>query len=444
MMDRRRLLKGVLGGGAVTMGLPLLDCFLDGKGQAMAATGQPIPVRFGTWYWGLGMADSAFIPDKAGSAYDLKPELAPIAEVKQHINVFTDYNIIKDDNPNLCHYTGWVALRCGGVPSVRSDLPSESIDVTIARKIGSSTRFRSLDATATGDPLDSVSFLGSNAYNTPEISPVALYERVFGAEFNDPNGTAFTPDPKVMARQSVISGVLEQAKSLQAGLGVEDRARLDQYFTGLRDVERQLAHQLEKPDPVPGFKAPERPKDIVAGLDYELVARRHQLMTDLMVLALQSDQTRVFNMIYSAPGFAGTAKPGENQNHHVATHEEMIDEQLGYQRLSHWFTVEAMKNWAYFVKALGSVKEGDGTLLDHMLVYANTDTSFAKVHALEGIPMFTAGTAGGRFKTGLHVPGAGGQGTRVGYTILEAFGVDVKQWGTKSNGTSKRITEIVA
>jgi len=143
MMDRRRLLKGVLGGGAVTMGLPLLDCFLDGKGQAMAATGQPIPVRFGTWYWGLGMADSAFIPDKAGSAYDLKPELAPIAEVKQHINVFTDYNIIKDDNPNLCHYTGWVALRCGGVPSVRSDLPSESIDVTIARKIGSSTRFRS-------------------------------------------------------------------------------------------------------------------------------------------------------------------------------------------------------------------------------------------------------------------------------------------------------------
>jgi hypothetical protein len=443
MINRRRLLRGALGGGIVTVALPLLDCFLDGNGQAMAATGKPIPQRFGTWYWGLGMTANSFIPDTAGAGYDLKTELAPLAEVKEHVNVFTDYSIMKDDSPNICHYTGWIALRSGSAPVSRSEVPSESIDVTIARKIGGFTRFRSLDATATANPLDSCSFLGANAFNTPETSPTALYERVFGAEFNDPNGKAFTPNPKVMMRQSVLSGVMEETKSLQAGLGAEDRIRLDQYFTGLREVENQLAHQLQKPAPVEGFHAPERPKDVAAGLDSEIVARRHQLMADLMVLALQSDQTRVINLLYSAP-FAGTTKRGEQQPHHTATHEEVIVEKLGYQPLSHWFIVEAMKNWAYLVKSLAAVKEGDGTLLDNTLIYAHSDTSLAKVHSLEGIPMFTAGKAGGRIKTGLHVPGAKEPGTRLGYTLLEAYDIDSPSWGTKSNATSKQIGEIVA
>jgi len=443
MIDRRRLLKGILAGGAVTVGLPLLDCFLDGNGRAMAATGKPIPVRFGTWYWGLGMNDAVFTPDRAGAGYDLKTELAPLAEVRDHVNVFSGYDVFKDDSPSLCHYTGWVALRCGAVPALRTDTPGESIDVTIARKIGGFTRFRSLDATSTGNPLDSLSFLGANSYNTPETSPVALYERVFGPDFNDPNSGTFMPNPKVMMRQSVLSGVMEQAKDLQASLGAEDRGRLDQYFTSLREVENQLASQLKKPEPVEGFRAPKRPEEVPAGLNYELVGHRHQVMADLMALALQSDQTRVFNMVYSAP-FAATAKPGEEKSHHVATHEELIDDKLGYQPLNHWFIIEAMKNWAYLVKALGSVKEGDGTLLDNTLVYGNSDTSLAKVHALEAIPMLTAGRAGGRTKTGLHVPGQGRQGTRVGYTILRTFGVEVSEWGTKSNATSKPISEIVA
>jgi Protein of unknown function (DUF1552) len=443
MMDRRRLLRGTLAGGIVTVGLPLLDIFLDSKGQAMAGTGKPIPVRFGTWFWGLGMNEKEFVPDKVGAGFDLKSELAPLAEVKDKINVFTGYNVFNDDSPALCHWTGWITLRSGSCPASRTDTPGETIDVTIARKIGGGTRFRSLDSTATGNARDASSYFGQNAYNTPEISPASLYERVFGPEFNDPNGATFTPNPKTMMRQSVLSGVLDDAKDLHASLGVEDRARLDQYFTGLREVEHQLDHQLEKPDPIPGFRAPQRPKDVPIGLDYELVARRHKLMTDLMVLAVQSDQTRVFNMVYSAPT-AATAKPGEQQVHHTATHEELIEAGLGYQPLSHWFLLEAMKNWAYFVKTLGSVKEGDGTLLDHSLVYAHSDTSLAKVHSLETIPMFTAGTAGGRIKTGMHITGEKQPGTRLGYTLQKAFGVDADKWGTKSNATNKPISEIMA
>ena len=81
-LSRRNAMKGMLGGAAVTVGLPLLDCFLDGNGVAMAATGAPVPIRFGTWFWGLGVNPNRWFPDKAGPGYDMKPELAPIAPLR--------------------------------------------------------------------------------------------------------------------------------------------------------------------------------------------------------------------------------------------------------------------------------------------------------------------------------------------------------------------------
>jgi hypothetical protein len=87
--------------------------------------------------------------------------------------------------------------------------------------------------------------------------------------------------------------------------------------------------------------------------------------------------------------------------------------------------------------------EGDGTLLDHMIVYAMSDISYAKIHSLDNIPMFTAGTAGGKIKTGLHIQGGGDPGTRVGYTVMKTLGLDIPSWGRLSNTTSKEIGEIL-
>jgi len=83
-------------------------------------------------------------------------------------------------------------------------------------------------------------------------------------------------------------------------------------------------------------------------------------------------------------------------------------------------------------------------MLDNVFIYATTDQSFAKIHAIEGIPMFTAGRAQGRVKTGLHIDGAGSQGTRLGYTAMRLMGLDVQSWGDQSNHTSKEIGEILA
>ena len=79
---RRKVLKGMLQGSAVTVALPLLDCFLDGKGTLLAS-GAPIPTRFGTWFWGCGINAARWVPDKIGVDYDLKPELVPIGPYKK-------------------------------------------------------------------------------------------------------------------------------------------------------------------------------------------------------------------------------------------------------------------------------------------------------------------------------------------------------------------------
>jgi len=89
------------------------------------------------------------------------------------------------------------------------------------------------------------------------------------------------------------------------------------------------------------------------------------------------------------------------------------------------------------------VKEGDGTLLDNMVIYASTDQSFAKIHAIDGLPMMTAGGGGGKLKTGFHVDGTGTPGCRVGYTLMRTLGLDITSWGTQSNQTSKEIGEIL-
>jgi hypothetical protein len=440
--SRRRVLRGMLEGGIVTLGLPLLNCFLNENGTALAS-GAPLPLRFGTWFWGLGMNSKVFVPRTVGAHYDLPDELAALTGVREHVNLYTNFNAFRDSAPNFCHYTGWIILRTGTAPIGQEDRPGETIDVTIARAIGRTTRFQTITATANGDVRTSFSYENANSINAAEPSPVNFYKQLFGPDYQDPNAATFTPNPRVMARKSVLSGVLEQTKALEKSVPAEDRARLEQYFTDLRDLERQMDLQLTKPAPIAACHPVTAPKeDPKTSVEATAVAERHRMLTDLMVMAVACDQTRVFNMAYSA-AFASTTKAGYEKPHHTCTHEEPIDQRIGYQPTASWFLRRSMESWAYFVEAFSKIKEGDGTLLDNVLIYASSDTAWARVHSLDGIPLFTAGRAGGKFKTGLHVDGAGGPGARLGYTALKVFGLDAASWGTKSNATSKVISEVL-
>src|SRR4029078_1410370 len=182
--------------------------------------------------------------------------------------------------------------------------------VTIARAIGRETRFQSVTATANGDARTSYSYDNANSINAAEASPLNFYKTMFGADYQDPNAATFTPNPQVMVRKSVLSGLMDERRELTSAVGAEDRVRLEQYFSGLRDLERQFDKQLTKPEPIGSCHHVDPPgEDPNTSVDASIVAQRHKMLTDLMVMAVACDQTRVFNMAYSA-AFASTTKAG--------------------------------------------------------------------------------------------------------------------------------------
>ncbi len=441
-LSRRSFLRGTVSGSAVAVGLPFLDCFLNANGTALAS-GAPIPVRFGSWFWGLGHTPGRGIAMDGKSEITFLEETQPLVPHAKDLNYFNAFNTPLDGRPSAVHFTGWVAAKTGNVPRTFGDTPEPTLDVIIADQIGSDTRFRSLDLSSTGSARDSYTFRNSTSRNAADVSPLAFYQRVFGPGFVDPNQTDFTPAPSVMVRSSVLSAVHEESKDFLRTLGASDRARMDEYFTSIRQLEHQLALQMAKPDisEACGIPTPP-PEDEALGIEIDVAQRNHKLLTDILVMALACNQTRVFNMLYSQ-ALSLLRRRGESFTHHTLTHEEPIDASLGYQREVAELHVTSMRALATFIQAFKDIREGDGTLLDNTLIFANSDTGNSRVHSVDNIPIMMIGNAGGRLKTGMHITGNGDPITRIGLTALQVMGIPIERWGTRSLETTKSISEVL-
>jgi hypothetical protein len=442
---RRSVLQGVLQGSAVAVALPLLDCFLDGNGEAMAS-GLPIPTRFGTWFWGCGCNQKRFFPDQVGKTFEFKEETSALNPHKDKVTIFSGFNAILDGQPNLTHWSGVMTMLAGTAPSQGGNgvgrAPASTIDCLVADHIGSSSRFKSLQLACTGQSSVSYSMRAGNTVNPSEVDPVSLYKRIFGPDFQDPNSGKFTPDPNIMMQQSVLSSVKEGRDRLMRSVGASDRARLDQYFTSLREIEGQLAAQLQPSAPVEGFVKPKEPSAIQPGTTWEDATKMHDALTDLLVLALVSNQTRVFHMALSG-AVSNLRRAGQSVALHELTHEEPIDAKLGYQIEATYFLERSMGVFATLLKKMDGIKEGSGTLLDHSLLLATSESNLAKLHTLESLPMIVAGSAGGKWKSGQHINGKGDSVTRVGLTMQQAMGIPVGSWGTGANATERSISEVL-
>ncbi len=441
-LTRRTVLRGMIGSGTVGVALPFLDCFLNENGTALAGTSAPLPVRFGTWYWGCGVNTHRWTPTREGRNYDFLPELKPMEPYKDLVTVLSNFKCFVDGRANYVHHTGKASIRTGTAPTRVDGYEAPSLDVLISAQIGTRTRFRSLDVAATGNSKHSYSIAPGNVVNPSEVSPLALYQRIFGSEFQDPNAAEFKPDPRVMVRQSVLTAVKDERENLVKRVGATDRIRLDQYFTSVRQLEQQVALQLQKPPPAAACKIPQAPSSAPAGSDIDTVITNHRLMIELLGMALACNQTRVFNVVFS-DHFSTLRKPGVSSVHHTLTHEEPVDAELGYQPQVTWFIERTMEGWATFLEVMSKIPEGDGTLLDNTLVFAHTEVETARVHSIGAIPMMIAGSAGGRVRTGLHIDGKGTPVTRVGLTVQQLMGLPLDRWGTGSMETSRSVSELI-
>jgi Protein of unknown function (DUF1552) len=445
--NRRSMLRGLLGGASVCVGIPALDMFLDGNGKAWA-DGVKLPVRFGTYFWGLGLTDTPtggtrWVPAKQGRGYDATPELSSFTDLRNKVSVFSGFRVIGDGKPNIVHWSGNAGILSGTAPALNGVMDAPSFDTKVADALGATSRFKQIDISASGEKSANYSTRNGRSYATPELSPLSLYNRLFGEGFQDPNDPNWKPSQDILLRQSALSAIAEQRKALMAEVGAADREKLDQYFTSLREVENQLAMQLEKPEPCEACEVPAAPEASPNALTVDTINKNSRTMARLLAMGLACNQTRVFNFVHT-PGLSTAYIAGETKTYHQITHDEPTDAKLGFQPQTSKLAAMIMQAFGDFLHELDGVREGEGTLLDNCLVMAFSDTGYAKIHSIENIPVLFAGAAGGAHRTGHHIATRGEPVSRLALTAMQMVGVPVGEFGAGSMKTSRSVTEVMA
>jgi len=432
--SRRGVLRGILGGSAITVGLPWLEIFAGRVARAETT----YPIRFGTWMWGNGVRPDQWRPigEGTGDSWSLSEELAALVAVKSKIAVISGMAV---KVPNFIpHWSGAGGILTGLDASGDDEdwtVQGPTVDQIIADEIGGSTIYRSLEASV--DTPDIFSFTGPNARNPAETDPYTLYERIFGATFREP-GEGGLVDPTLGFRRSALDFVMADINALEAELGAADRIRLEAHLDGVRTLEQRLARLQEDPADLEACTRPTTPEVTYPDIDGRLqITPRAQAMHDVLAMALACDQTRVFSFQLSKP-VANLMFPGATDGHHNLTHDEPSP-----QPEVHAITVQIIQELAYFLEKLDSIPEGEETLLDHCGILACSEHGEARTHAITDVPIVVAGGAGGRLARDVHYRSYTEENVgKVVLTVLRAMGVTTTSWGDGDTYTEDGLSAL--
>ncbi|AKF10550.1 DUF1552 domain-containing protein [Sandaracinus amylolyticus] len=448
-LNRRTVLRGMLGGAAIAVALPPLEAMFDVNGTAYAG-GETIPKRFGVFFWGNGVKKDRWNPSGTGADYPLSPALEPLAAVKDYVSVVSGMDI-KTGNERG-HHAGAVGILSGS-PMISQDpmgapyastFSAPSIDQVVARAFAetSPTRFRSLEIGITqqvvrgeGTTLHYLSHNGPDNANPPIYSPRAVFDRIFGDGFTDPSTTP-TIDPRLALRRSILDAVMSDARAIESRVSSTDRMRIQQHLESVRTLERQIELIETMPPPIDACMRPEAPGTFDS-FDYRPISRT---MSDLVAMALACDQTRVFsNMFSGGVSLAVYRALGAGENHHSLSHDEAGDQPM-MQNITRYI----MEEFAYQLEALRAIPVGDGNLLDHCAILASSDVADGRAHSIDDYPVLVAGRAGGRLRSGVHVRRLGDNTSKILLSILQALDLPFTQFGNRGGQVSETVSELMA
>lgn len=436
-LSRRHVLRGIVGGTALALGLPPLEAMFDANGVAYASGGA-FPKRFGLFFWGNGILPHKWVPTGTGADWELTEQLAPLASVRDSVTVVTGLEV-KTGNP-IAHAAGPAGFLSGtGLQISGSDhtFAAPSLDQIIAAAIGGDTVYRSLEVGV--DPgARGLSFNGPDSLNPPETDPVALFGRLFGVAFRSPGDEPIV-DPTLSLRRSVLDSVMTDVDRLTPRLGAVDRERVDQHLTAIRDLELRIARLQEDPPQLDACERPAVPEPVADIDGRPQMSGRARVMTDLVAMALACDLTRVLSYWYTNP-LSDVLFPESTAGHHQLTHDEP-----GEQPMVNGIVKSIVGDFAYLVSALRAVPEGDGTLLDNSVILATTDVSYGRTHQIDEYPILLAGSACGRLRTGIHHRSVSSESTsHVALSLLQAMDVRVAEFGVDAGLVTTGLSEIEA
>jgi len=401
-IPRRTFLKGT---GAM-LALPLLDSMTPAFAGPMD-TSAGLPVRMSVVFVPNGRIMDKWTPKAEGANFEFPPTLEPLAPFRDRILVLTGLShkqaVAQKGELSGPHaragatFLTGVHLKPGGELGV-------SVDQIAARELGKRTQLASLELTLEsgetgggGDGADADSYLNTMSWRSPttplpqENNPRVVFERLFGESDSTDAAERLA---RMQQDRSILDSVTGEISRLLCGVGTHDRAKLNEYLDGIRDVERRIQNAEESSSRQ--LPVLERPAGIPAS--YDDYAR---LMFDLQVLAWQCDLTRVSTLAMAREKSERAYREiGIEEGHHALSHHGGDPRMIS---LVAEINVFHSKLFAHFVEKLKATPEGDGTLLDRSVILFASSLSDGNSHNPNNLPAVLVGGGGGRIQGGRHV-----------------------------------------
>lgn len=401
---------------------------------ATAGAAKP-PVRMAMLYMPNGVNTAAWYPQGTARDFSLSPTLEPLSDLKNDIVVLSNlWNAASKGGDG--HYVKEAAiLTCATIKKTPgADLANGvSVDQLAAQRAGEQTPLPSLElgVTPVAIGVDAVvgytrvygSHIAWSSPTTPlarEINPRSVYERLFRAS-SGPQGDSAKMDTLLLDR------VQGDAKRLRAQVGVEDRIRLDEYLSLMRSLEERVqratstAQKAWKPRVKidPNAAPTDTPNDH---------AEHVRLMLDMIATAFQSDTTRISTFMFgnAVSNVSFRFLKGVDAGHHdVSHHQKDADKLRQYQLINRWH----IEQYAYLMRKLKGMKEGDSTVLDNSMVLFASALSDGNSHDPHKLPVVVGGHGGGRIQTGQHLEfGEDSPLANLYVSMLDAFGTPVERF----------------
>jgi hypothetical protein len=394
-LPRRTILRGM--GAAVA--LPFLESMAPAMTPLAQSPARP-PLRFGGVYLPNGCVMDNWMPRTTDGSLEITPVLKPLEPFRDQMTVVGNLSRAggKNSTDHAVSSAGWLTGALAKQTEAEDIRVGISIDQVLARHIGQETPFPSLEF-ATEDfsgyvggcvpgyscaYMNTISWASETQGLPMEIDPRAAFERMFGRA-----GSAADRQVRRNEDRSILDSVLQEARSLRAKVGTPDRARLDNYLENVREIERRIQKtEARNATEVTALNAP-------LGIP-ESFEEHMGLMFDLLVVAYQSDLTRIFTFMtgreasqrtYPALGFKET-------HHDISHHARQAEKMEQHTRINAYFAML----FASFLEKLRKSPEADGSVLDHSLIAFGAGMSDGQAHNSYPLSFAVIGGADGRIK----------------------------------------------
>lgn len=453
-LHRRQFLRGIGAG----IALPALHSLIPSRVFAEAAkaaeagkaglTASGMPLRMAFLYHPNGVNVDKWAPKGSGKEYQFNETQQPYAKFKNDFQIISGMEhqngtAGKDGGgdharANATFLTGMRPYKTAG-----ADIKlGVSVDQVAARVIGDQTRFASLELSCDGVRKSGVCDSGySCAYQfnlswrsdttpmTPESNPRLVFERLFGSGSKEERVRGY--QMRQAQQRSILDFVMEDARALEKTLGNNDRMKLDEYLTGVREIEERI-EKAERfgPPADPGRPAPDGVPE-----SYEEHIR---LMMDMMVLAFETDTTRISTFLLAHDGSNRSFKEiGVPDGHHSISHHQKKAENLDkLAKIDLFYS----RQFAYFLEKLTEKKDADGkSLLHNSMIVWGGGLADPDRHSHTNLPIVFAGHGGGgRFQHGRHLElGSNTPMSNLYLTMLDSMGVKEQTFGDATGRLSQ-------